>query len=151
MRSISLTQRVGNKGLTIIELIIVASIFLLIVGALTPIVNMARARSRRLDCANNLRAISLGLHAYAADHNDFFPATLGELYPRYVGSEKAFDCPATKKVGTKEVPDYRYITALTEFTPPKEMIAEDLDGNHKTRGRNILRVNGSVAWAGQAR
>lgn len=151
MRGSLLTQHPDNKGFTIVELIAVVSIFLLIIGALTPLVNTARARSRRFDCANNLRAISLGLHAYAAEHNDSFPATLGELYPQYVSSEKVFDCPATKKAGTKEAPDYRYITALTEFTPPKEIIAEDLDGNHKKRGKNILRVDGSVEWAGQAR
>ena len=140
-------QHPNNKGVTIMELLVVVSVFLLIIAALTPFINMARSRSIRLECANNLRAISLGLHAYAADHNDSFPATLGELYPKYVDKENIFDCPATKNVGTKEKPDYRYVFGLTESASPKDIIAEDLDGNHKKHGKNILTVGGSVEWA----
>lgn len=146
MRRAILAQHPNNKGVTIIELVVVVSVFLLIIGALTPFVNMARARSLRFHCANNLRKISLGLHAYAADHDDSFPTTLGALYPQYVDSEKAFDCPAAKNVGTKEKPDYKYTFGLTESAPPKEIIVEDLDGNHKKYGKNMLRVNGSVEW-----
>ncbi|MFH1189663.1 MAG: DUF1559 domain-containing protein [Candidatus Omnitrophota bacterium] len=151
MRKVLLTQHTNNKGVTIIELVVVVSVFLLITGALTPFVNMARARSRRLGCANNLRKISLSLHAYAADHNDSFPGALGELYPKYVNTENIFDCPATKNIGTKEKPDYKYIFGLTEFSPLREVIAEDLDGNHRKKGRNVLRVDGSVEWASAAR
>ncbi|MFH1190349.1 MAG: DUF1559 domain-containing protein [Candidatus Omnitrophota bacterium] len=144
-----MAQHPNNKGVTIIEFIVVVSAFLLIIGALTPFVNMAKARRARLGCANNLRKISLGLHSYAADHNGSFPAGLGELYPAYVGTEKAFDCPASKSIGTKEKPEYKYAFGLTEMKPPKETIVEDLDGNHKKGGRNILRVDGSVEWAGR--
>jgi competence protein ComGC len=147
MKSALMAQHPNNKGVTIIELIVVVLAFLLIIGALTPFVNMAKARSRRLSCANNVRKISLGLHSYAADHNDSFPAGLGELYPVYVDTEKVFDCPATKNIGTKEKPEYKYTFGLTEMTPPKEAIVEDLDGNHKKDGKNILRVDGSVEWA----
>lgn len=147
MKNVLMAQHPNNKGVTIIELTVVVLAFLLIIGALTPFVNMAKARSRRLSCVNNIRKISLGLHSYAADHNDSFPAGLGELYPVYVDSEKVFDCPATKNIGTKEKPEYKYTFGLTEMTPPKEAIVEDLDGNHKKDGRNILRVDGSVEWA----
>ncbi len=151
MGSVIMAQHPDNKGVTIIEFIVVVTAFLLIIGALTPFVNMAKARSARKACANNLRKISLGLHSYAADHNDSFPAGLGELYPVYVDTEKAFDCPVTKNIGTKEKPDYKYAFGLTELTPPKETIVEDLDGNHKPDGSNILRVDGSVEWAAPAR
>jgi type II secretory pathway pseudopilin PulG len=146
MKNTMFTQHVSNKGVTIKELLVVVSVFLLVIGALTPFVNMSRARSRRMDCANNLRKISLGLHAYAADHNDAFPATLGELYPIYVDSEKVFDCPAVKSIGVKEKPDYKYTFGLTEYSPPKEVIVEDLDGNHRKSGKNIVRVDGTVEW-----
>ncbi|MBN1525962.1 MAG: DUF1559 domain-containing protein [Candidatus Omnitrophica bacterium] len=105
---------------------------------------MARSRSMRFHCVNNLRSISLGLHAYAADHKDNFPATLGELYPQYVDSEKYFDCPAARGIGTKVKPDYKYIAGLTESSPSKETIVEDLDGNHGKRWKNILKVDGSI-------
>ena len=148
MRRAILAQHPNNKGVTIIELLVVVCVFLLIIGALTPFVNMARSHSLRFYCADNLRKISLGLHAYAADHNDAFPATLGQLYPQYVDNEKVFDCPTNNGTGTKEKPDYRYVFGLTESSPPKETVVEDLDENHKKRGKNILRVNGSVEWVG---
>ena len=144
MGNVLMAQHSNNKGVTIIEFVVVITAFLLIIGALTPFVNMAKARSRRLGCANNLRKISLGLHSYAADHNDSFPAALEDLYPVYVDTEKIFDCPATRNVGTKEKPDYKYTPGWTELTSPKETIVEDLDGNHKGCGRNILRVDGSL-------
>jgi len=144
-RNIS-TQRANNKGFTIMELLVVAGIFFLMITALAPFVKMAKSHSRIIGCASNLREISLGLHAYAAEHNDSFPVRFGELYPNYVSSEKVFDCPATRTVGTADKPDYQYISGLSEASPPRETIAEDLDGNHKKSGKNILRVNGSLEW-----
>jgi hypothetical protein len=128
------------------ELLVVAGIFFLMIAVLTPFVKMAKSHSRKIECASNLREISLGLRAYAADHNDSFPVRLGELYPNYVSSEKVFDCPATRIVGTGDKPDYLYISGLSEFSPPRETVVEDLDGNHKKSGKNILRVNGSLEW-----
>jgi hypothetical protein len=99
-----------------------------------------------MQCANNLREISLGLHAYAADHNDVFPAKLSDLYPNYVMNEKTFDCPASKAEGTSGNPDYSYAADLRESSNPKEAIVADLDGNHKKLGKNILRIDGSLEW-----
>lgn len=142
------SQHPNNKGVTIIELVVVALAFLLIIGALTPFVQVARARSRRFTCAEHMRKISLALHLYAADHDESFPASLGELYPRYIDDEKVFDCPASRKTGNKEDPDYQYTFGLTEISPPGEVIVEDLDGNHKGSGKNRLKVDGSVGWVG---
>jgi hypothetical protein len=110
---------------------------------------MAKARSGRMQCANNLREISLGLHAYAADHGDAFPAALGELYPNYVTSAAVFDCPASKALGTAKSPDYSYAAGLKESSDPRQAIAADLDGNHGKSGKNILRIDGSVEWIGR--
>ncbi len=142
-------NRQGHTGVTIIELLVVVCIFLLMVALLTPFVNMAKRRWQRMECANNLREISLALHSYAADHNDAFPARLGELYPNYVSRETAFDCPAIKNIGTVEAPDYEYAAGLTEMSPPKETIVRDKDGNHRKTGKNILRTDGSVEWVGR--
>lgn len=137
----------GRSAFTMVELLIVAAIFFVMLSVLTPFVNMAKSRSRKIQCANNLRQISLGLHAYAADHADAFPASLGELYPTYVANEKVFDCPATKKEGTAKTPEYSYVEGLRESSDPKGAIAADLDGNHgKRSGKNILKLGGAVEW-----
>lgn len=136
----------GRRGFTIVEVSVVVVVFLLIITALTPFVRMVRARSARFACADNLRELSLGLHAYAADHNDAFPQTLGELYPNYVASRKAFDCPAARGAGTPEKPEYVYKGGLTEYSSPRETLLADTDGNHGKSGRNIVRLDGSMDW-----
>lgn len=137
-----------QKAVTLIELLIVVGIFLITAAILAPFARMAKVHYGRINCASNLRKISLGLHTYAADHNDTFPQKLGELYPAYVDNETVFDCPAAKRAGTKDDPDYDYAAGLTEASNPKDIIVQDLDGNHKRSGKNLLRVNGAVEWVG---
>ena len=100
------------KGFTLIELLVVIGVFLVMFVCLAPVVQMTKARADRINCANNLMRISLGLHRYAQDHNDAFPASLGDLYPNYVKDLQAFDCPAAKVIGTPEKPDYNYVGGL---------------------------------------
>ena len=140
-----------DQGFTIIELVFVAVIFLIVTAVLTPFVKMAHQRAHIVNCGNNLRKMSLGLHRYAADHNGSFPASLMELYPDYVEDEKTFNCPANKTVGTKQKPNYVYTTGFNESSPLKTVIVQDQDGNHKRRGKNILRINGSVERVNTAR
>jgi hypothetical protein len=117
------------------------------ISALAPFIRIAKMRSNSMRCANNLRQISLGLHEYAADHNEVFPARLSDLYPNYVADARVFDCPASKAIGTEKKPDYSYAANLRESSDPKEAIVADLDGNHKKSGKNILRIDGSIGWA----
>jgi type II secretory pathway pseudopilin PulG len=140
----------SQAAFTLLELAVVAAIFFLMVAALTPFVRMARARSLKMQCAQNLRQISLALHAYAADHGDAFPARIGDLYPGYVDDRAVFDCPATKNIGTEKAPEYLYVPGLRESSDPKEAMASDLDGNHgRKAGKNVIRVGGDVEWAGR--
>lgn len=134
------------RGFTLVELAVVVGIFFLMLMALAPFVHIAKERRGRITCAGNLMKISLGLHSYAAEHDGAFPPSLGDLYPDYVENERSFDCPAAKTPGTKEKPDYVYTAGLTELSGPKEIIVQDIDGNHKKAGKNILRINGSVEW-----
>lgn len=135
-----------KSGFTVVELLIVILIFLVMFGALTPFIRMAKRRVNRINCGHNLRQISLALHSYAADNNNAFPPALEALYPDYISDEKIFDCPATRQVGTKEQSNYSYTAGLTEASGPKDVIVRDRGGNHKRSGRNVLRLDGSVEW-----
>lgn len=135
-----------KKAFTVMEVLVVAGIFFGMIAALTPFMRMAKVRANRLECANRLREISIGLHAYAAKHRDVFPPDLAALYPEYVANASAFDCPASKTRGTPAKPDYEYTGGLKESSPAEEISVKDADGNHKTMGKNVLRVNGSVDW-----
>lgn len=133
-----------------IEVAIVIGIFAVMIAILMPIVRLTQERAHNIKCANNLRVMSLGLHMYAADHNGAFPQNSGALYPVYVKEEKIFDCPASKARGTPDRPDYDYVAGLTESSPSSEVIVYDKDDNHKAKGKNILRINGSVEWVSKS-
>ncbi len=139
-------RRAEQRGFTIVEVLVVAGIFLVMFMALAPFVQMARMRANRINCTNNLRKISLGLHTYAVNHNNIFPPDLGALYPDYIESKAIFECPAKKSFRTSGKPDYAYTAGLTEASPSKTIIVEDINGNHKNAGKNVLRIDGSVEW-----
>ena len=135
-----------RKAFTILEFLIVTCVVFVMIALLAPFVQMTKARATKIYCANNLRQISLGLHKYARDHNNAFPGSLGELYPDYLSDQGAFDCPASKNLGTGVAPDYVYKPGLTEASPSGTVIVQDKDENHEKAGKNIARVNGSVEW-----
>ena len=135
-----------NKGVTLVELLIVITVFVIIFILLTPLVDMMRSRANMINCSNNIRLISLALYTYAADHDEAFPPDLKSLYPVYIKEEKVFRCPAAGSTETAGGCDYEYAAGLTIRSSPTEVIVYDRPGNHKKKGRNILRVNGSVGW-----
>lgn len=143
LNSYSMTRK---SGVTLMELVFVAAIFVLAITLLAPFVRIAKERSRRIDCEKNLRGIRLALGAYASEHKEEFPKELKELYPNYVTDQAVFDCPASKIIGTPDRPDYVYTAGLKALSPAKRVVVEDIDGNHGKSGRNLLRVDGSIEW-----
>ncbi|MCX5666996.1 MAG: type II secretion system protein [Candidatus Omnitrophica bacterium] len=140
----------ARRGFTLVELLIVVTMFVITFCALTPFVNRMRERADVIKCSENVRLLSLALHMYAADHDDAFPPDLGSLYPGYVKEEQIFDCPASKFIGTAAGSDYEYISGLSESSMLADVIIYDRDGNHNDLGRNVVRVNGSVEWVHSA-
>ena len=135
-----------NKGVTLIELLIVIAAFFIIFVLLKPQVNRIRDKANIIKCSNNVRLISLALHMYAADHNEEFPRVLSDLYPDYIKEQKILSCPAIKGTGAAGRVDYEYVAALNESSPPTKIIVYDRAGNHNGKGSNVVRVNGSVEW-----
>ena len=64
------------RGFTLIELLVIVGIIGTLAGLLLPAVQSAREAARRLQCANNLKQIGIGLHTYTAAWNVFPPVEL---------------------------------------------------------------------------
>lgn len=64
-------RRRFQRGMTLIELLIVVTILLLLMQLLLPAINAAIEAARRNQCSNNLHEISLAVAAHVEVHGRF--------------------------------------------------------------------------------
>src|SRR4051812_18648152 len=72
-----------------------ALVALVLAVIVLPPVTSARAAQRQLNCASNLRQISIALQVYAASNNGTYPDTLARLVSSNLLPASTLVCPAT--------------------------------------------------------
>ena len=96
--------KVGGMGCLVIVLVVVG----LVIGLVkSPLFQRSFQQSKLMaECSANLGQLTQPLNRYAADHNGSYPATLAELYPKYVSDQKMLQCPTSGQKGAVCSYDY---------------------------------------------
>jgi len=84
--------RLRSRGFTLTEVLIVIVIIAVLAAIMFPLVRGIRDKARAAVCAQNLKQIGIGLHAYIAENSGSFPD--GELEISQLGKMCWFDAAA---------------------------------------------------------
>jgi type II secretion system protein G len=87
-----INKKKGNKGFTLIELMIVIAIIAILAAILVPNFLKARAQGQLTACQSNLKNMGTALEMYSTDNAGRYPDALSKLVSDYLKSVPT--CPA---------------------------------------------------------
>ena len=167
-----MTMKMQQQYFTLNELLVVIAAIVLnlfVLGLLLPVVNIAREPARRVNCAGNLKQISMSILMYSGDNGGYFPnlnsrglgsgaACFGNWQPlgsmQYMADydNKVWSCPsADLEKSDADCSNYRYIgSGLKDDNDSATLVSlgYDASGNHPENAwMNALFIDGHVEGA----
>ncbi|MEN6386345.1 MAG: type II secretion system protein [Phycisphaerales bacterium] len=122
--------RKNKNAFTLVELLVVISVIAILLAVLMPALNKAREQGRKVQCAAHQKSMALGMHMYAANFNNTYPAMMmignlsdivmynkprslwHQLVMKYSGDNKLLRCPS---LNAKKLMQWNDTTFLTGF------------------------------------
>ena len=127
-------ERIGHRGFTLLELLVVIGIIALLAGILLPCLSKAKSYAKRISCKSNLHSAAAAFRMYLDEYNDYMPPAarypslnindkrpIAEFLMPFITGSKSLCCPAdnghkrknyTERYYESEGSSYEYMEAL---------------------------------------
>ena len=102
----------NTVGFTVIELLIVATIIVILAAILLPVLRQAKESARRTKCASNLKQTGIWLMLYSEDNDGWFPSVGNQVVPSKDIQYITFRDPVTGIVDPKRYPQFPNTTRM---------------------------------------
>jgi prepilin-type N-terminal cleavage/methylation domain-containing protein/prepilin-type processing-associated H-X9-DG protein len=131
-----------RRGLTIIELIVVAAVVAMLMAIALPAAMMAREAARRTACANHFRQVGLGTDEYVAAFGCYPPNAVtpwtvavsphleqSQYYSSYDHRFDPFSDVANASLGTQPIPEFTCPSDNEVRVAPFDWVSSNVAGN----------------------
>ena len=155
MKTKNLKKHQNNKGLSLIECVVVIAIIAILAAILFPVFAQAREKARQASCLSNVKQLGTAIQLYVDDYDETFPwvADITGTWGLYLTEYAGYPCQKYVTMPDWGTPGY-YITWMDEIYPyvknmkmfecPSLEIVQLMHIMHNLREQIILLINEEI-------